>query len=129
MKAKNKVNSFVISEKFKNISCLMMFAALTMQSQVMDFACSSNIWDKGKTTFKGIYDNVLSISIYVAAAFFIIALLVSFFVRDQRKVEVFFDWAKRIIFVYLIILGAGWLFAYGRELVSGAPDIFGTGGN
>ena len=83
MKAKNKVNSFVISEKFKNISCLIMFAALTMQSQVMDFACSSNIWDKGKTTFKGIYDNVLSISIYVAAAFFIIALLVTFFVRDQ----------------------------------------------
>lgn len=129
MKVKNKISSLEMGEKLKNVSCLLMFVFLTMQSQVMDFACSSNIWDKGKTTFKGIYDNVLSISIYAAAAFFIIALLVTFFVRDQRKVEVFFDWAKRIIFVYLIILGAGWLFAYGRELVSGAPDIFGTSGN
>ena len=92
-----------------------------------DFACS-DIWSKSQTTAQEIYGKVRDLATYIAGTLFIIALGVSFFSKDERKVDLAWGWAKRIFLTYLLILGAGYVFAYGRELMESAPDIF-SGGN
>lgn len=102
------------------VALVVAFANLTQTN----YMCN-DIWSTGKNTAKDIYDNVKSLATYVAGTLFIIALGISFFSKDQRKVDSAIEWAKRIFITYMVLLGAGYIFQYGRELVSNAPDIFG----
>ena len=100
-----------------------LMVALCCASMVTGYGC--DVWDKGQTTAKDVYTNVRNLSTYVAGAMFVIALLIAMFSKDQRKTDMAIDWAKKIFVIYLVILGAGWIFQWGKELMSDAPDIFG----
>ncbi len=102
------------------VALIVAFASLAQTNYMCD-----DIWSTGKSTAQDIYNNVKELATYIAGTLFIIALGISFFSKDQRKVDSAIEWAKRIFITYIVLLGAGYIFQYGRELVSNAPDIFG----
>lgn len=126
MQMKNVVSK-PVAKKALNVCLTLAFLVCILCISQSDFACT-DIWTKSQTTAQEIYGKVRDLASYIAGTLFIIALGVSFFSKDERKVDVAWSWAKRIFFTYLLILGAGYVFAYGRELMESAPDVF-TGVN
>lgn len=114
-----------VLKKVLNVCLMLALVVCLVGISQTDFACT-DIWNKSQTTAQDIYGKVRNLATYVAGTLFIISLGVSFFSKDERKVDQALGWAKRIFLTYLLILGAGYIFAYGRDLMSTAPDIFGT---
>lgn len=120
-----KIDWKSIGKKVLKVTLMVALVVAFVNLAQTNYICD-DIWTKSRTTAQDIYTNVKELATYVAGTLFIIALGISFFSKDQRKVDSALDWAKRIFIVYLIILGAGYIFSYGRELFSSAPNIFGS---
>ena len=122
---KKAIDWLQVSKKVMPYVLVMAIVVIGCALSTSGYSC--DVWDKAKTTAKDIYEQVRELATYVAAAAFVISLLIALCMRDQRKVDMALDVAKKVVVIYLLILGAGWIFQWGRDLMTGAPDIFGTG--
>lgn len=107
-----------ICEGLAMVALALLFVFLTANN----YGCSS-IWTKGQSMAEEIYTNVKNLAGFVAGAMFVVALFVSLFSKDTRKVEPWIDWAKRILIIFLVMQLGGWIFQWISQLSADAPTI------
>lgn len=94
-------------------------AFMTSTQMVM----GEDMWDKVSNMAQGIYAEIVTVSTSIAAVVIVIALLMRMFSANSRSIEVWTSWAKRAGVSWLLINGLGYIVAYGKTLIEGAPAI------
>lgn len=89
----------------------------------------NDMFDQFELNLKELYGFIISISTACAITWLSICLMIRMLSHNLRAVEEATAWIKRIITSWLILNSLGYLLAYGKELVRGAPSLDGLWGN
>lgn len=98
-------------------------AVMIASSQIY---ATENFWGRAKTGLSSIYSNLLSLTLPVAGVCFLICCVCAFFSTNPQSTQKWASYGKRILLIYALIMGVGYIFVTIKEVVGDSTQsIFG----